>query len=130
MTYSPVRAPISDRIEAILIDYGIWSLFFIPVFILFVDIPPQFPPPWYQKWIVIGFNALFWLKDINGRSPGKRVRKLRVVRKRDNQTPNIIVLFIRNAFLILGIFELASMCFDKNSERLGETVTRTWVVKE
>lgn len=125
-----IRAKLSERIIAYLIDFLIWSAISVILLLALFDFPPDAPGqmPGMNYFIFI-INAVFFLRDINGQSPGKRIVKLRVIRKRDNEVPNILVLFTRNLFMILGGIELIVFLVDKNHERIGDKVTRTYVAK-
>ena len=81
------------------------------------------------RMIVLVLNPLFFLKDSAGQSPGKRLLGIKIVRRNNFKKPNVILPFIRNLFLCLGIIEVIVILPDENHERLGDKVTKTIVVK-
>ena len=54
---------------------------------------------------------------------------IKIVKKSDLEKPNIILPFVRNLFLCLGVIEIGTILLDKNHERLGDKATGTIVVK-
>ena len=58
----------------------------------------------YVKYIVL--LILLMLKDISGRSLGKRVFGLTLVKTRNNSKPSLIILILRNILFLLWIIDV------------------------
>ena len=58
----------------------------------------------YVKYIVL--LILLMLKDISGRSLGKRVFGLTLVKTRNNANPSLIILILRNILFLLWIIDV------------------------
>ncbi len=132
------RATLSSRLSAFLIDYMIWALISVPVVLIFKTPSPSWTdgqsadsmPEWQGiSMVIIGvlINVLFYLRDTGEQSPGKKVLNLQVLKKSNHETPSTLVLLTRNVFLALVVIELIVFLFDKNNERIGDKVTRTYV---
>ncbi|MBI4699204.1 MAG: RDD family protein [Nitrospirae bacterium] len=122
-----VRASIRDRFLAIFVDYVILGLIFIasvPFIQKVVDLNAN-----TALLIILGFNIMFFFKDSTGQSPGKRLLKIRVVRKDNFGKPKVLSLFIRNLFLVLGPVEVIVLFSSKDHERIGDRVAATLVVQ-
>jgi len=75
-----------------------------------------------------GFGYILLKDSFNGRSVGKRVMKLQVVRVDDLQVVGFFAAIIRNLFLFLGIIELAVALLQDEGRRVGDLVMGTKVV--
>jgi uncharacterized RDD family membrane protein YckC len=122
------RASLKERFLALIIDYIILA-FTLLVVILAVAGTIFITDVHKAKIILLVLGILFYLKDSAGQSPGKRLFGIKIVRRSDFKKPNIILPFIRNLFLCLGIIEVIVILSDENHERLGDKVTKTIVVK-
>ena len=121
------RATLKKRFYALLIDYVLMGiLFFLTATIIPKHIMQNFNN---ATWLVFLFNFIFLSKDFTGQSPGKKIIRIKIVKKSDLTNPGIVLPFIRNLFLCLGIIEAAIILLDKNHERLGDKATRTIVVE-
>ncbi len=122
------RASLKQRFVALMLDYIIFALIFLAVIFLvagtifITDVDKA-------KIIVLVANILFLLKDSTGQSPGKKLLGIKIVRESNFKKPNVILPFIRNLFLCLGIIEAIVILSDENHERLGDKVTKTMVVR-
>ena len=68
-------------------------------------------------------------KDVFGRSPGKLVFRMRIVKfKNQNHVPNPLALIFRNVFLLFGIIEPLVLLSNKNHQRIGDMLAGTLVV--
>lgn len=80
--------------------------------------------------IIIVFSLIFSLilnKDIlDGQSLGKRILKLKVVKKKGQSTPSRLICCIRNIFLFLWPIDLFLILF--TGKKLGDYITQTEVV--
>ena len=122
------RASLKERFLALIYDYLIVA-FILLVVILAVAGTIFITDVHKARMIVLVLNNLFFLKDSAGQSPGKRLLGIKIVRRSNFKKPNVILPFIRNLFLCLGIIEVIVMLSDENHERLGDKVTKTIVVK-
>jgi uncharacterized RDD family membrane protein YckC len=81
---------------------------------------------------VLLMNLLFTLKDFNGQSIGKRIIKIKIVKKNDLSNPGILLPFVRNISIALGlgVIEEILMITNNNHERLGDKIAKTIVIKQ
>jgi len=128
-------ASIGDRILARLVDYAIITVYCIGIgeivsalnigntrsevlFVLAVYLPAVFYSP-------------LWETFCNGQTPGKRIRKIKVVNK-DGTTPAISSFFMR--WLLFGIdmffcIGVLAILMSRNRQRLGDLAAGTMVIK-
>ena len=120
------RATLKQRFFSIIIDYAIFFIIGSPIII-------YTKPPIHDSNIALPFalflNLLFLCKDTNGKSPGKMLMKIQIIKKKDSGKPGLIIPFVRNLFLWLGFIEIIFIFIHKNHERLGDIATGTIVVK-
>ena len=122
------RAGLKERFLALLIDIGILAAI---VFGFIMFLPETLIGNSAAVLILlIGGNLLFLSKDSTGQSPGKRIMNIRIVNKSDLATPNMILPFIRNLFLCIGVIEVIVLLSNRSQERLGDKVTGTIVIKD
>lgn len=137
-------ADIGSRTAATLIDMLIQGLFMIIIGIIVLIIIFAFPDFWHKQYgWVIGISVLIWAiigygyfviaeVKMNGRTPGKKVLKLRTIRN-NGQPISIGHSAIRNLFKVFidayGI-GLVVMFITKQHKRIGDFVASTIVVAE
>jgi uncharacterized RDD family membrane protein YckC len=147
MYESIIRAPLRKRCRAFWIDFLVYciilSVVFTALFLLIFDFKavvnsaadderPIFLDSFKHFVVAIQISFfLFLLKDaLNGKSIGKKIMGLAVRDSRDyNKTPNILILFLRNIFLILWPVELIIIFIDKKNQRLGDIILGATVVE-
>ena len=115
-----------DRFIAICIDWLIWVGIEL-LYLLMLQIVRNGKIGFILFLLLLSF---MFIKDWTGQSPGKRIMKLKIVRKKDYSKANPILMVIRNLFYMLGIIELLIFIEAFNGERLGDKITKTIVIKE
>ncbi|WP_299684177.1 RDD family protein [uncultured Dokdonia sp.] len=134
-------AGIGDRLLAFLIDFLILAAYYIFIFIIFsnVDIDSLDPRDLWTYSLIIGlppflyhlFFETFW----DGRTPGKAVVKLRVV-KLDGSKPGFGSFLIRwmmrtiDILIATGGIAVISILLSEKGQRLGDRAARTTVISE
>ena len=120
------RATLKQRFFAFIIDYAIFFIIGFPIII-------YTKPPIHDSEIIMPLvlllNLLFLGKDTTGKSPGKILMKIQILKKKGGSNPGILLPFVRNLFLWLGFIEILFILFNKNHERIGDLATGTIVVK-
>ena len=118
----------SIRFFAYLID--ILIIYALPL-IIFDLFPHRFDSTYIQQSRIIQLISivLFLLKDIIGRSPGKIILKMRIV-KRSNptKTPNPFILVFRNIFHLFWILEPIVILLNPDNKRIADMITDSMVV--
>lgn len=137
-------ADIGSRTAAALIDFMIQGLFMLIVGIIVLIIIFEFPDFWLKQYgWVIGISLLicaiigygyFVIAEVkmNGRTPGKKLLKLRAIRN-NGQPISIGHSAIRNLFKVfIDIYGIGIvvMFFTKQHKRIGDLVASTIVVAE
>lgn len=135
------QAGAGERILAALIDTLIWFSYLLVFGYLFDKyVYPEIGS--FGLRIFIGiifffipffFYHLFFEIFMNGQSPGKRQRKIKVIRL-DGSSPNIGNYLIRwfmgwIEFPIVGLIAIISITLNKKGQRLGDIAAGTVVVK-
>jgi len=126
-------AGVGDRILAHIID--ILVLFTYMIIIAFT-IKDTYPPLWILVGVYIPFIFYHFLCELflDGQSIGKKARKIKVI-KVDGSRPSVIDYFSR---WLLGLFEitltsgvvaLITILVSKKSQRIGDMIGKTSVVK-
>ncbi len=121
------RATLKQRLFAILIDYFIFAVIILLISIVAKQVLHSMSN---TILIVLIFNIIFIAKDTTGQSPGKKIMGIKIVRKFDSGNPGIILPFIRNLFLCLGVIEIVVIMLNKNQERIGDNATGTIVIQK
>jgi uncharacterized RDD family membrane protein YckC len=117
------RASFLKRAIAIHIDFGILMVFNLSI--------TKFMPNLSMMNLIMALNILFFLKDITGQSPGKKILGIKIVDKKTKvQTPPFQILIFRNLIKCLGIIELYVLATSKYNESLSDILTKTTVVNE
>ena len=99
------RATPRERMLAFLIDDVI---FIVIALLTFIFIMPTFGAiSGFDIILVIALNALFFLKDATGQSPGKYVIKIKIVEKASLGRPNLFLILVRNLLLCLSVSHLS-----------------------
>ena len=83
-------------------------------------------------FVILFFFALFspLLKDVIGRSLGKKIFKLKIISTKGNLKPTIWQLILRNV-IFLGLFDLIFiLCVWPDGYRVGDKLAKTRVVSE
>lgn len=130
-------ASIGERIIARLIDYFImfvWMAFWTYIDNTFLQLGHPYSD-WYIMFLVflpVLFYTFLWETFNNGQTPGKRVMKIRVVRK-DGRRPTIGNYFMRWILEIVDIgisgLGLIVILLTHDSQRLGDLAAGTMVIK-
>jgi len=131
-----IRNIVIKRLLAYIIDIFLFGILGIVIFITLLivgayrDFFIEGKINWWLSILnIVPVNILFFLKDITGASPGKKIMKLKIVKNDDNETkPSTIFLIIRNVFLLFGLIELLIMLLRKDKRRLGDLVTKSKVI--
>ncbi len=123
-----VPATSTDRLLAYVVDVFILTLPFGAIAIFTDESSPlqHYLAATYAKV----FLVLFFCRDVFGRSPGKALFGLSILRSpRMDRKPNVLVLFARNLPLLLGPVEVLVLLFHPNGKRLGDLLSASAVVK-
>jgi uncharacterized RDD family membrane protein YckC len=140
-------AGIGSRFVALLVDYLIWTVVFIAFFILVAVVDPSLSTfskmgekwatavfvfiPFLLYWGYFTLFEAFW----NGRTPGKRVAKIRVI-QRSGRGIGLFESLTRNFLRIVDQFPFVyvvgviSIMVTKQHQRLGDLAAGTLVVHE
>jgi uncharacterized RDD family membrane protein YckC len=140
-------AGIGSRFVALLVDYVIWAIFFIALVVVTSVVDPSLArfSKLGQKWetaifILIPF-LLYWgyftLFEAfwNGRTPGKRVAKIRVIQK-SGRGIGLFEAMTRNLLRVVDqipvIYAVGVICIfvTRHHQRLGDMAAGTLVVHE
>lgn len=121
---------ISQRLSSIAIDYAICMLAGIP-FVIVAMIFQAFTTEFYIQFISFAlYLSIFLCKDFykTGRSKGKEILKMKIVRCSDERQPTMNTLILRNIFLVIWPIEFIAILV--NSERrLGDILLGTKIVR-
>ncbi len=116
----------SDRLLALVIDF--LSLYILIEIFIVLKVTPRNT---FSDFITLLIVICIWcLKDINGRSIGKRIFKLKVVDKNTYKALAPWKLFIRNIMLFFWIIDLIGFFSGKTSNRLIDKYTNAVVIKD
>lgn len=128
-------ASIGDRIVARLADYAIIAVYCIGIGKIISLL--EFSSVKAEALFVIAiylpavFYSLLWETFNNGQTPGKRIRKIKVVNA-DGTTPNVGSFFMRWLLFGIDIFfglGVLTILLSKNRQRLGDLAAGTMVIK-
>ena len=79
-----------------------------------------------DKWFAMGIGViLFFLKDISGKSLGKRVMNLLLLKDLSEQTPSLIQRIVRNFLLVIWPIEVLFLFI--KGKRMGDILFHTQV---
>lgn len=128
-------ASIGDRIVARLADYTIIAVYCIGIGKIISLLELSYTKAEVLFIIAIYLPAVFysllWETFNNGQTPGKRIRKIKVVNA-DGTTPNVGSFFMRwllfGLDILFGIGVLAIL-LTKNRQRIGDLAAGTMVIK-
>lgn len=129
-------AGVGNRILAFLIDfalYFVWALVVLSV-ISFINDDISRSIVYILMYLPVIFYYLIFEIFFNGQSIGKMALKIRVM-KLDGTTPSVSSYLLRWAFILvdfmmsLGSLAVILISFTRNSQRLGDIVAGTTVVK-
>lgn len=125
-----------SRVLAFLIDHFIITFLFFALIFKVVDssatnIENLDDLPLIILYILLAWFLFYFGKDtFQGRSPGKWFMGIIVRDEKEHTTvPSIKKLFIRNILLILLPVEFVTLTVNSNKKRLGDTITKTVVLK-
>ena len=113
----------ADRFLALIID--LLSLYILIEIFIFLKVIPRISIFDFISLIVV--ICIWCLKDINGKSIGKRIFKLKVIDKKTYKTLAPWKLFIRNVMLFFWIIDVIGYLIGKTSNRLIDKYTKAWV---
>lgn len=128
-------ASIGDRIVARLADYAIIAVYCIGIGKIISLL--EFSSVKAEALFVIAiylpavFYSLLWETFNNGQTPGKRIRKIKVVNA-DGTTPNVGSFFMRWLLFGIDIFfglGVLTILLSKNRQRIGDLAAGTMVIK-
>ena len=128
-------ASIGDRIVARLADYAIIAVYCIGIGKIISLL--EFSSVKAEALFVVAvylpavFYSLLWETFNNGQTPGKRIRKIKVVNA-DGTTPNIGSFFMRWLLFGIDIFfglGVLTILLSKNRQRIGDLAAGTMVIK-
>lgn len=128
-------ASIGDRIVARLADYAIIAVYCIGIGKIISLL--EFSSVKAEAMFVIAiylpavFYSLLWETFNNGQTPGKRIRKIKVVNA-DGTTPNVGSFFMRWLLFGIDIFfglGVLTILLSKNRQRIGDLAAGTMVIK-
>jgi len=129
-------AGVGNRILAFLIDfalYFVWALVVLSV-ISFINDDISRSIVYILMYLPVIFYYLIFEIFFNGQSIGKMALKIRVM-KLDGTTPSVSSYLLRWVFILvdfmmsLGSLAVILISFTRNSQRLGDIVAGTTVVK-
>lgn len=128
-------ASIGDRIVARLADYAIIAVYCIGIGKIISLL--EFSSVKAEALFVVAiylpavFYSLLWETFNNGQTPGKRIRKIKVVNA-DGTTPNVGSFFMRWLLFGIDIFfglGVLTILLSKNRQRIGDLAAGTMVIK-
>lgn len=128
-------ASIGDRIVARLADYAIIAVYCIGIGKIISLL--EFSSVKAEAMFVVAiylpavFYSLLWETFNNGQTPGKRIRKIKVVNA-DGTTPNVGSFFMRWLLFGIDIFfglGVLTILLSKNRQRIGDLAAGTMVIK-
>ena len=128
-------ASIGDRIVARLADYAIIAVYCIGIGKIISLL--EFSSVKAEALFVIAiylpavFYSLLWETFNNGQTPGKRIRRIKVVNA-DGTTPNVGSFFMRWLLFGIDIFfglGVLTILLSKNRQRIGDLAAGTMVIK-
>lgn len=121
-------ATLDDRFIALFWDYLIWwgtTIIFAGIFAF------ALPNLFIHYYLMYVTALLFLFKDINGASFGKKRKKLKIVKVKDNsKSPNFLLLALRNMLLWIWIFDMPFIFFNNQNRRLGDIIAGSIVIKQ
>ena len=115
-------ASINERLIGALIDFALWIILTLIAYQL-----NRFINNGIIIYSIIFLPFLF--KDITGRSPGKKLVKIKIISEKRNTKPNVLMLVIRNLFFFILIIDVPFIFFNKRRKRLIDIIIGTVVVK-
>lgn len=128
-------ASIGDRIIARLADYAIIAVYCIGTgkIISLLNLGYTHAEALFiiAIYLPVVFYSFLWETFNNGQTPGKRIRKIRVVNK-DGTTPTIGSFLMRWLLFGLDIFcgiGILVILINKNHQRIGDLAAGTMVIK-
>lgn len=121
---------LNKRLASIVIDHLIMTLVCLittfPSMVLVDNLSPFLTEP-YDYVSLLGFAAYFCKDSVEGRSPGKRILKLQVVRKTTGQPVSPIRSLVRNLTCILWPIEIIASMLNPQ-RRIGDRIAGTMLV--
>jgi uncharacterized RDD family membrane protein YckC len=141
-------AGIGSRFIALLVDYLIWGAGLLVLVVLFSAFMPglgAFSKAWAQWATAIGIFILFLLQwgyftlfeaFWNGRTPGKRVARIRVIQRSgraigliESMTRNLVRFIDMQPFLLYAV-GVITIFVTRQHQRLGDLAAGTLVVRD
>ena len=131
-------AGFGSRFSAFFIDFSIQNIIATCLnFVLMSMVLDGYENSYFKAIIIIVYFLLsfgyfiFFEYKTNGQTPGKKIMKLRVIKK-TGETVGIKECLIRNVLRILDILIIGAffILFTKNYNRIGDIASNTIVVKE